>query len=463
VPISSTPSNLEEQRSTELKCRLDALQELENRISTLEAELVSARNERDRVQDRIILLRAWRSPVRRLPREILTLIFEYYPDDQEQRNGTLMLVCKLWNEVTMNTPWLWSNIILKPDNIETICPVWKYAHSCIKRSQGNLLSIFLDAKDFGPSELPFDYILSGSGISRDPWGLYPYNEDHRFDPLFSGEVQANDPAIHEYGLLIALGILRGDEGQHISRWRNLRIDLHHNLSYSAALYIWKTFDGSTPNLEELNFRGGGGDYTPFDPDELPGIATLSRLVVDLNVTFIRGRSTSLHHLQHLGLLDPQSALGLTQYGFSELQSLRSLDLVNEGISADESRYKTLVLPNLQYLALQSSMILRHFDVPRLTHLSIDWASESSEYPPEMLSTVTDFRYGYKCSWNRDLPDEMKSVVSMMSRLQRLHLSNLRFNYYAEVDRILEEMREGGHTVAYCVDNPNSWPVQLHVS
>jgi F-box-like len=460
---SSTPSNLEDQRSTELKCRLDTLRELEDRISILEAELVSARNERDRVQDRILLLRAWHSPVRRLPREILTLIFEYHPDDQEQRNGTLMFVCKLWNEVVMNTPWLWSNIILTLDDIETVHPVWKYAHTCIERSRGNLLSIFLDAQEFDPAVKPsFENILSGSGISTNSWNYYPYNEDRRFDELFNAEVNTNDPAIYEYGLLIALGILRGDEDQHMSRWRSLRIYVHHELSYHAAFYIWETSDGGTPNLEELDFRGGGVDYSSFDPDDLPGIATVSRLVVDLNVTFVGGRNTSLQHLQHLGLHHPESALGLTLHGFSELQSLRSLELVDYSISADKSRYKTFVLPNLQYLALQCSTILRQFDVPRLTHLSISWMSKPSEYPPEMVSTITDFRYGYYGSYDSDLPSELESIVPMMSRLQRLHLPESQVNYYAMVDRTLEEMREGGHTIAYCVNNPNSWPVRLQV-
>jgi hypothetical protein len=55
-----------------------------------------------------------------------------------------------------------------------------------------------------------------------------------------------------------------------------------------------------------------------------------------------------------------------------------------------------------------------------------------------------------------------NIPGIVIRLQRLHLSKSRFNYYAEVDRVLEEMREGGYTVAYCVDNPNSWPVQLQV-
>jgi hypothetical protein len=161
---SSAPRDLEEQRSTELKCQQDALRELENRIFTLEAELISARNEHNRVQDRILLLQAWRSPVRRLPREILTLIFEYHPDDQQQRNGALMLVCKLWNEVVMNTPWLWSNIILTLDSIEKVRPVWKYAHSCIEKSRGSLLDIFLDAQEFGQAEQPFQNILNGLGL-----------------------------------------------------------------------------------------------------------------------------------------------------------------------------------------------------------------------------------------------------------------------------------------------------------
>ena len=79
-------------------------------------------SERQKLESRLEQAVRQQAPVHRLPRELLGSIFEtaVHPQDEEDAVllSTLMLVCKDWTEVALNTPTLWSRIIV--DNPKSI-------------------------------------------------------------------------------------------------------------------------------------------------------------------------------------------------------------------------------------------------------------------------------------------------------------------------------------------------------
>src|SRR5450631_2239209 len=79
-----------------------ALMIAEERIQAVDAELVTAREDRAVILREIALFNASQAPVARIPLEVLPFIFENWNDDPFTRNRTLCLVCKTWYEIVWN-------------------------------------------------------------------------------------------------------------------------------------------------------------------------------------------------------------------------------------------------------------------------------------------------------------------------------------------------------------------------
>ncbi|KIM26290.1 hypothetical protein M408DRAFT_25496, partial [Serendipita vermifera MAFF 305830] len=80
---------------------LQELQSVEAHITSLEDQLRIARARQAEVYQRILTAQALQAPIRRIPNELLTLIFEEHSVDQRKRNSSLIRVCKLWHELVM--------------------------------------------------------------------------------------------------------------------------------------------------------------------------------------------------------------------------------------------------------------------------------------------------------------------------------------------------------------------------
>ena len=87
---------------------------LRNALSHLESRMALLLSERDLLESRLESAVRMQSPVQRLPSELLASIFIMgvmnMEEDDSLMLSTLMLVCRHWLEVAVNTPILWTRI-----------------------------------------------------------------------------------------------------------------------------------------------------------------------------------------------------------------------------------------------------------------------------------------------------------------------------------------------------------------
>lgn len=80
--------------------RTAALRELERELAT--------------VEDRVALTKAYVSPIKRLPHELLRQIFLFNFEDCAWSAWVLSAVCALWRKVALGMPTLWSKVCFLP-------------------------------------------------------------------------------------------------------------------------------------------------------------------------------------------------------------------------------------------------------------------------------------------------------------------------------------------------------------
>lgn len=89
---------------------------LREAISSLESKMASLITERERLESRLERAVRLRSPIQRLPSELLASIFAIGALEMEEEDplilANLMLVCHYWLDVAVNTPVLWSRILV---------------------------------------------------------------------------------------------------------------------------------------------------------------------------------------------------------------------------------------------------------------------------------------------------------------------------------------------------------------
>ena len=94
------------------------MQEIEVDILHLEAELLEARHRVAALENDIFARKAWIAPIRRLPHEMLSLIFFELSIDDWKAPLELQGVCRLWRRVLLDTPAAWSFINLYEEDKE---------------------------------------------------------------------------------------------------------------------------------------------------------------------------------------------------------------------------------------------------------------------------------------------------------------------------------------------------------
>ena len=111
---------------------LVSIPHLRDAIQKLDSAMASLINQRKELQSHLEHAVRSQSPVQRLPRELLSSIFVMGVRSEEGEDSLmlscLMLVCRCWAEVAVNTPLLWSRItVSKHDSIQKVR--WRLARS----------------------------------------------------------------------------------------------------------------------------------------------------------------------------------------------------------------------------------------------------------------------------------------------------------------------------------------------
>lgn len=88
----------------------DAEQELKRILKESQQMIWNLEKERAAVEDGIARTLAYLSPIRRLPHELLGVIFTFIFDDYPCCAWVLSAVCKLWRSQVLSMPRLWSKV-----------------------------------------------------------------------------------------------------------------------------------------------------------------------------------------------------------------------------------------------------------------------------------------------------------------------------------------------------------------
>ncbi|KAF7977710.1 hypothetical protein HWV62_2980 [Athelia sp. TMB] len=118
---------------------------LREALSSLDSKMASLMSQREQLESHLARAVRLQSPVQRLPREILSSIFVIGVSEAEDplMVSTLMLVCRFWADVAVNTAVLWSDIaVTTHDSLEK-------ARRKLERSKSCPLDITVN---FGPRQ-----------------------------------------------------------------------------------------------------------------------------------------------------------------------------------------------------------------------------------------------------------------------------------------------------------------------
>lgn len=101
--------------SRHLEARIaDAREALARIVDERTAALRELERELAAVEDRVALTKAYVSPIKRLPRELLRQIFLFNFEDCAWSAWVLSAVCALWRKVALGMPTLWSKVRFLP-------------------------------------------------------------------------------------------------------------------------------------------------------------------------------------------------------------------------------------------------------------------------------------------------------------------------------------------------------------
>lgn len=93
-----------------------SIPDLREALSTLESKMASLMNERERLERSLEQAVRLQAPIQRLPSELLASIFTIGVLGTEEEDSLMLsnvvLVCRYWADVAMNTPVLWSRIVV---------------------------------------------------------------------------------------------------------------------------------------------------------------------------------------------------------------------------------------------------------------------------------------------------------------------------------------------------------------
>jgi hypothetical protein len=290
----------------------------------------------DKITQSMILHKGLVSPLRKLPTEILSLIFIYcLPEDSHlsltQSTAPVLLtrICRQWREVALDMPRLWCRLHLKLKN-RGLDQQDNLYHLCLKRSQGRPLSLVIDC--YANQMRMLRKFLQSYGSHILSLSIPSFRR--------TCEVLEKLPALQELAL--------------------------NNTTSRTA--ITKCMEVLGPTVRSLKVTGlfslGGG------PSDIPTVALALLTHIELSQCSLSGvirliRPSSnlfslvIHRCTGGQIPDTDSAQVLIH---TAIQSLRILEANLYATSLLPSLFNTLSLPNLRVLEVSGSQAWPHEEV-----------------------------------------------------------------------------------------------------
>jgi hypothetical protein len=346
------------------------ISQCENEISGLDAQVTATQaildkqlKQRSVLEDRLESHRALLSPARRLPSDVITVIFfqclptEQYPGFSAQEAPLLLTtVCRGWRELALSNPLLWSAFHISPTSIPQS---WRKRDTVLHRPQIKAVEAWLARSGRCP--------LSISLISR--------GQNKDFESVL-------------LNLLV----------QHTHRWK----DIHFRLNSAVFPILAKLRSHAVPLLQHISldiatYQWGDSSWGSLDWKCLALLRAAPSLqrVVLLSVSN-GGHALPWKQLTHLCMASSNLAQGIDTpealkiLGLcSQLKSCRLNIIANtKTLIHLSSPLPNITLPLLESLHLRSfdaryslGLILEHLDVPKLHDFGVESGYAPSGWEP----------------------------------------------------------------------------------
>ncbi|KIM31217.1 hypothetical protein M408DRAFT_327487 [Serendipita vermifera MAFF 305830] len=382
----------------EIQEKVERLAECHKQITGLESQLIQFKKEKDRLEEELLDYRvdkpferpntrrgqvavAARSmSIQKLPDEMLLRVFEYFLSKKHRLIHTLLLVCKHWNHMIMQSPRLWARIQLSPVGFEEYMHPYEsppqYVEVFIQRSQSVLLDIELDYSSHKPRfEYVRDKVLDAvSGVSTSET-LHNQILDLQFEsPEYDSYFQYT---------MDELSTLVGPMGANMKKWRSLHVQLPMHYP-RLALEILQMLCGVASNLQSMSLSPIGYILDPndrgwFNEDGTPLLSIPNLRSLEFNdwkaANLLKDIVMTPSTLVHLDIWYDHDLRGLSQ--LQEFTTLRTLTLRTRGYCEQppvpENENLTIFLPELRELNLLedlSPLKAVQFDLPSLQCLRV---------------------------------------------------------------------------------------------
>lgn len=448
----------------EVQGKVERLAECRKQIANLESQLMQIKNERDQLEEELfgyrvdakkegpevvrgqIMVATTSMNVQNLPNEMLILIFEYFLAINHRLIRRLLLVCKHWNHIVMQSPRLWGRVQLLPLDYEYRYPfesLLPYVEACLQRSQSVLLDIELDYVLLLTRE---EYIRNKvlatiCEISND--------EPNVIDQVYNLNCDFASPEYDAYfdQTMKELSILIGPMGAHMEKWRSLRLRIPWQ-DCILGLHILRMLCGAVPNLQNISLIHIGYimDTLGFECFYEEDISFLS---------FPSVQSLKLDHSAATFLLEdlvrtPSTLMHLEIcYGsdlgrLSTFTSLRTLvfrtrtGLEKPPVSKNEAL--SITLPELRELTLwwdSRSLKSVQFDLPNLQRLQVCGGPEF-QLPTNLLPEYIHWSAGDARQTQDTIQSTLEAILQSSSRATVVSIVDIsRENY----ELVLEELHK----------------------
>jgi hypothetical protein len=340
--------------------------------------------------------------IHRCPTEILILIFEYSIAKNHSRIRSLLVICRRWYHIVMDTPTLWATIQITKSDLKSHDV---YIAACNERSRSALMDIDLDFTEF-PSHREYTRRKIGTLLRticdpREELPMRRYEMEIEFEfppPEYVRQVQE------------LLSCLSGPVGEHRRRWRSLSWILPNSRIIASILY--SSFQGVTPHLKKLQILGGPGDFQPHVPPQqrfqapnlqylqIPAAASISQFVGfagslrELDITLF-GDIRSISSFQLLKVLKIRASMFRSttiQPSIISLPHLITFTLTEE---IDILRPLQLDFPALQNLNIRTVCAEDFGKFRQLSPLHINWDDDGFRWGHAKERTETILRMSSK--------------------------------------------------------------------
>lgn len=281
------------------------------RIQELEEELSRRRKHHASVSNALNDLLPRKSPIARLPREILLLTFKLVIVNNPTDIRYLLFICCDWYQLICGTSHLWSRIDL--------CPTWEigdatfllgYLNSALKYSRALPLNVTVDLTGISRLETAaIETVTSG--------GLTTVEEIAKWLQRL-GDMKTTFPPLKDQLILYSRlfrGVI-GTKGQHLKRWRSfhLRAAGAQDTDFSLWEFV-ECLGWPAPLLESMVIEGLGDLHEQIDPPSRLRAPKLRTLVADVAnpLDFCPEDPTNLEDLRVPFGIDGISRMDLCQF------------------------------------------------------------------------------------------------------------------------------------------------------